>query len=199
MKLFVKLMMLLLVLALAGPYFLKGPDGQPLADKMGITMPSFTMPKLRMPNFSFTDLFGQNKTVDGEDVEQHRSAVTVKFQDEDGVWHFGNQVDMEGMKTFYKWRDDSGRTFYSDERVNETDQIVYVDPETNIVKAFAVSSSESEAVSANVDEQTASEQSFMPSLTTVPLSEVPALIQQTKDVKLLMEQRNDALEAITGD
>ncbi|MFK8051700.1 MAG: hypothetical protein AB8F65_01910 [Woeseiaceae bacterium] len=78
MKLFVKLLMLIMLLALAGPFFLKGPDGAPL--------------------WTVRETLGQAKSTLSRwwgkaGVESLERAVTnevtvYRWQDADGVWQF---------------------------------------------------------------------------------------------------------------
>ncbi|MEM6818697.1 MAG: DUF4124 domain-containing protein [Pseudomonadota bacterium] len=72
MKLFVKLMAFVVVLALAGPFFLKGPDGQPFW-------------KLPTKTADF-------KALAGRAVPEPLKDTTVevyKWQDANGQWHYG--------------------------------------------------------------------------------------------------------------
>ncbi len=79
MKLFVKLMLLAVIMAISGPYFIKGPDGAPLWS-------------LRDTAASVSGLFSKLRsnpltaavTPGGEAVEIYR------WQDADGQWHFTN-------------------------------------------------------------------------------------------------------------
>ncbi len=65
MKLLVKLLVLLLIAAMAGPFFIKGPDGQPLMRLSDVTQ------KLK----SWTSSGGRSKP--GSPVEVHRWRSTL--------------------------------------------------------------------------------------------------------------------------
>lgn len=72
MKLFVKLLVFVVVLALMGPFFLKGPDGRPLWE-----LPT------RLPTFNEVSGAVVPDAVKDPNVEVYR------WQDETGQWHFG--------------------------------------------------------------------------------------------------------------
>lgn len=76
---FLKIMILLVVLAGVGLFLLKGPNGEPF-----LTLDDFT------PDPQITDVLAQKP-----------EPVTIyKWQDEDGAWHFSNEpVDVEGVET----------------------------------------------------------------------------------------------------
>jgi hypothetical protein len=76
---FLKIMILLVVLAGVGLFILKGPNGEPF-----LTLDDFT------PDPEITDVLAQKA-----------EPVTIyKWQDEDGAWHFSNEpVDVEGVET----------------------------------------------------------------------------------------------------
>ncbi|MEL7311856.1 MAG: DUF4124 domain-containing protein [Pseudomonadota bacterium] len=73
MKLFVKLLAFILVLALMGPFFLKGPDGRPLWE-----MPT------RLPTLNEVSGAVVPDGLQDPNVEVYR------WQDETGQWHFGS-------------------------------------------------------------------------------------------------------------
>ncbi len=74
MKLFVKLLVLLLIAAMAGPFFIKGPDGRPIM--------SWSDVKQKFGNWSGSG----GSTKPGSPVEVHR------WQDEDGQWHYSDEA-----------------------------------------------------------------------------------------------------------
>ncbi len=87
LKLFVRLMMLVLVLAIAGPFVMKGPDGQPLmsADdvRAAVTRAS------NSAKMQWRRLRGDVGQALGDEnagkVEVHR------WQDASGQWHYGDE------------------------------------------------------------------------------------------------------------
>lgn len=79
LQMFLKIMILLVILAGVGLFILKGPNGEPF-----LTLDDFT------PDQEITDVLAQKP-----------EPVTIyKWQDEDGAWHFSNEpVDVEGVET----------------------------------------------------------------------------------------------------
>lgn len=67
MKLKIGMMLMILVVAMAAPYFIKGRDGKPLM------------------------AFGPEKPVDILSSAKTRQQY-MKWQDENGLWHFGDEV-----------------------------------------------------------------------------------------------------------
>ena len=78
MKLFVRLMMLVLVLALCGPFFIKGPDGRPLWT-IGTTIAKVRGWLADMTSGSVLE----NAPVIGE-----QEVTVYRWRDADGVWQF---------------------------------------------------------------------------------------------------------------
>ncbi len=139
MNIFIKLLLLLLILACSAPFFIKRPGGEPL-----IMLNKLKLPKLSIPSFGLS----KNKTA---------QATTQK-----------------GIKVF-KWKDKNGVIHYSDKQdVNKKAKL------TQINKiSILPSTSKSEPVN--------STSTSFPSLTTVPLSDIPKLINDAKQVEQLDE------------
>lgn len=79
MKIFVKLMLLVLVGALAAPFILKGPDGRPLMQLSDLNFGDFELPS-----------FG-GKNADTTTVH--------KWQDENGEWHYSTEAPKQDSET----------------------------------------------------------------------------------------------------
>lgn len=74
MKLFAKLLILILIAAMAGPFFMRGPDGQPLMRLSDVTQ-------------KVKGWIGAGKGAKpGRPVEVHR------WQDESGQWHYSDEA-----------------------------------------------------------------------------------------------------------
>ncbi len=73
MKLFVKLLVLLLILAMAGPFYMRGPDGQPLMRISDVTQ-----------KFKSWMSSTKSNARPGGSVKLH------KWQDENGQWHYSD-------------------------------------------------------------------------------------------------------------
>ena len=80
MKLFVKLLVLLLILALAGPFFMRGPDGQPLMRLSDVTQ--------RIKSW----MSSGPSAKPGSPVKVH------KWQDENGQWHYSDAAPAQNSE-----------------------------------------------------------------------------------------------------
>ena len=78
----IKLLILIVILACIGPFFIKGPDGQPLA-----TLEDW---KMDLPD-SPMDLLPDSAQESVPDVPEVTEVTEVyRWQDENGVWQFSN-------------------------------------------------------------------------------------------------------------
>lgn len=88
LKLFVRLMMLVLVLAMAGPFFLKGPDGQPM-----LTMDDVRNTAARTGNNLKTQWRRLRGDVGQALGNENAGKVEMqRWQDANGQWHYGDEV-----------------------------------------------------------------------------------------------------------
>lgn len=88
LKLFVRLMLLVLVLALAGPFFIKGPDGEPM-----LTMSDVKRTAARTGD-SFKAQWRRMKGDVGRAAgnENAGKVKMYRWQDAQGQWHFSNEA-----------------------------------------------------------------------------------------------------------
>lgn len=107
MKLFVKLMLLILVIALAGPFFIKGPDGRPLMTTAGV----------KREFRAATAAVGRG----WDRLTRETKGLVIE----------------DGDKTIvYRWRDDSGGWHYSDSpNPDGGSERVVIDPDNNLLQA----------------------------------------------------------------
>lgn len=109
MKLFVKLMLFVVILALAGPFFIKGPNGQPMWQVSEV----------------------RNSIVLGWDRLQRRFAGTV-----DGAKQLPG---MDSSVTVHRWQDETGQWHYTQNApegiVSDT---LLIDPQTNLISLPAL-------------------------------------------------------------
>lgn len=80
MKLFVKVLCFGVVLALAGPFLMRGPDGQPL----------YT------PAQAWRSLTNSLPSIAVPDVVPSQPVAVYRWQDAEGQWHFSGQPPAEG-------------------------------------------------------------------------------------------------------
>lgn len=160
MRLFVRLMALLLVVALAGPFFLRGPDGAPLA----------TWGDVRnwLGNAGRDVRFGlermQRKA--GRLVSDNSVGETpvYRWQDAEGGWHFSGQTP-EGIAS----------------------ELIYVDGDANVYaapeeRAPANTPGKSDTLAAPTEIP-------LPSPLSVPPGSVPELINDAYESRKALEER----------
>ena len=88
MKLYLKFLIFIVVLACAGPFLLKRSDGRPW-----MTASDLKAPDLAMPDTSpLTDEIEKLSDPAPEDAASDHTTV-YKWQDENGGWHFSNRAD----------------------------------------------------------------------------------------------------------
>ena len=142
MKIFIKLLILIIIVACAAPFFIKGPDGNRLF-KMDIGTLNH-------------DFFSQNT--------RHKALKNTDLK-------------------VFKWVDNKGVTHYSDQN----------DPQYNSqlseIKPISTLSFQKQK---KVEQPGKSE--FSVGLTTVPLSKIPKLIDDSKQLKKVMEGRGRQIE-----
>lgn len=87
MKIFVKLMLFIVVAAVAAPFVIKGPDGRPW-----MTLDSLRTPDANLPDFSkATDALKAGLNTLGD--EPVKARAVFKWQDETGMWHFSDNKE----------------------------------------------------------------------------------------------------------
>jgi len=103
------------------------------------------------------------------------------------------KVSPSGLTTVYKWQDEEGQWHFSDKPMGtgEHETLKY-NPNANIIQSLKKPEEDSNAVVTPIAK--APETPSGPSLTTVPLSEVPELMDQAKQYQQLIDQRNQTLE-----
>jgi len=85
----IKIIIALVILACAGLFFIKGPDGEPL----------ITIEELKS-DFSLPDIPNVTTASEEPDEDSSKAVEVYKWQDEEGNWHFSNQPeDAEGAET----------------------------------------------------------------------------------------------------
>ncbi len=100
MKIFLKLLMAVVVLAVMAPFYLKDKQGDALISLNELKIPDLSMPKIpegvksMISNISPEELIGSQTSSSKETIEIH------KWQDKDGTWHFSSSDNSrEGDKS----------------------------------------------------------------------------------------------------
>ncbi|MFC3152493.1 DUF4124 domain-containing protein [Litoribrevibacter euphylliae] len=97
-----------------------------------------------------------------------------------------------GLTTVYKWKDKDGQWHFSDKPQDHVqNETLKYNPNANIIQSLAKKEEEPEVVVEPVKEPKTSTE---PSLTTVPLTEVPELMDQAKQYQQMVDQRNEMLQ-----
>ncbi len=173
MKLTFKLMLLALMLVVVSPFLLHGPNGKPI----------LSWEKLNLPDFS--SLFGRANTHNAvKTIEKIKSSASDalpvetdddttaihKWVDKQGVWHFSDKQNPEGH-----------------------DEVVRINTNRNVVQATPVAKDipdeEETRTAANGKEDKKEDGPDIPFPTTVPMKDIPKLINDTKALKETMDKR----------
>jgi hypothetical protein len=80
---FIRMMICIVVIAIAAPFFIPGPNGTPI---MTLDMFKFEKPSISLPDINLGG---------GSDAASTNQAL-YRYQDENGVWHFTDQLPPEG-------------------------------------------------------------------------------------------------------
>ncbi|MCG8312310.1 MAG: hypothetical protein MI976_03760 [Pseudomonadales bacterium] len=194
MKLFVKFLMFLVVLALAGPFIMKGPDGKPLMSLQDLSLPSFSMPKVAPEKLTGNE---QQAWIAWSKDKPNPTAPKVYVIDPQN-----KQPIQAKPGVFFRWKDAEGVwQFSSTPNLNTPNIVIETDPNANIVQSLSDDKIDSalgrvKEVIADVDAPAAdAELPSIPLPTTVPISEVPELINQAKAVQDLMNKRTELLNS----
>lgn len=171
MKLFIKFLIFVLILGLVGPFILRTPEGEPYLDYRDF-IPSFSSLKSKTQGV-WNNI--DNPLADDSDNDAESAAGNVrvyKWQDENGVWQYSD-VPPTGMNR----------------------ETVYINTRENIVPGAPPPQENAEEVEETADEAEDGPDIAVPLPLTVPVSEVPTLIQDAKNVQELMNKRNEILDS----
>lgn len=179
MKLFIKFLLVILVLGMAGPFFLKRPDGQPWMDAGDM------LPKISRWQSDSQRLW--------RDTQNWFSGLV----NGDVVSKIGDADQPGGQTKVYRWRDANGTWQLSDQPpATGQAEIIMVDPNTNLIQGLA----EEPEAPENVEQAPAQSPSVgLPLPMTVPLDQVSKLQEDARQVQEQLDRRNEALEeALNG-
>lgn len=174
MRLFARLMALLLVAALAGPFFLRGPDGGRLAT-WGDVRNWFGHAGREM-RIWLSDTSRDVRS--GVDSAQRKAGQLVG---DDGV----------GRTAVYRWRDEGGGWHFSDEKPEGVaSELIYVDGNANLFAAPEIRKSrDGREMQETPGSPTDSAEVPLPSPLSVPPASVPELIEDAYEARKLLEDR----------
>lgn len=183
MKFFIKFLLLLLVLGMAGPFFLKRPDGKPW-----LTMDQ-VLPNNELPN---SESLKSQLSYQLQKTKQWILDATPKFTSgSDSESSSGSEATK-----VYRWKGSDGSWQLSDQPPADGQaEMIMVDPNTNLIQGL------SEPVEEEIVEQTPAQEPSVgvPLPMTVPLDQVSKLQEDAKKVQEQLNKRNEALEeAVNG-
>ena len=200
MKLFSKFLLIVLVAALAAPFYIKGPNGQPLMTLKDLNLPSFSSSK-QFNNVS-EKLTGKAKDAwlqwggDNSDSE-----IIAKATDAEG-----NLIEAAN-NVYYRWKDKDGVwQFTSQPNPNAKNILMKIDPNANIIQSLSKNNIDrafgrqpaSEALEPVKDKKSllSKEESSFPFPSTVPLEKIPQMIEQAQGIQELSNQRQKMLDRL---
>ena len=208
LKIFVKLMVLLVVMALAGPFFLRGHDGRPL----------LTLSDLKLPEFNLSLLRGSDHRSDDKpkpwiqwsrDSKPNPSQLTPQQLAELNL--------KEQPNIYYRWRDHNDVWQFSTlPNPHTVNYVVRTDPDANVLKSLdnkdidrvlgRVSATEPDdknskkdptAKAGDKNSPTATDTASQAVPTTIPVSEIPKLLEKAKEVQKILAERAKQMDALT--
>ncbi len=171
MKIFLKLLMALVVLAVAAPFFLKDKNGAPLMALNDLKMPDLSTPPI--PDnikSAVSGITSNSETFSSAATDSSPAGGKVKvhkWKDEEGVWHFSS-VDSSQRGT--------------------SSQVIFIDPTQNNFTP-PPSREQPEQVEEKVA-TTAAAENVTPNI-LLPLTHGKSTLEQAKQVQKLLEQRAD--------
>ena len=157
MKLFVKLMLLIIVAALAAPFVIKGPDGKAL-----VSLDRLRTPAVILPDFSAA-VDAVKSGMSEVEEEPAKVMAVYKWQDEKGVWHFSDKLE-------------PGRAV----------QKLDVNPDANLVH-FAAAENSAVTATAESDTKSGGDSGGVASTSFAPLGAISKLIGDAKHVDQLQK------------
>lgn len=207
-KLFVKLMGFLLILAVAGPFLLKGPDGRPLLSLDDLRLPSLSLPTLS-GNATVNQGSEAPLTGGGQQWIQWSEKQGPAFNPDVLTREQLAQLDIkEQANLYYRWKDGNGVwQFSSLPNRNTLNHVVRTDPNANVLQSLSaeeidrvfgrVAVNENKITKDNPMANGKGLENTLPIPTTVPITEIPKLLEQAKDVQRIAEERVKQMDGMT--
>jgi hypothetical protein len=207
MKLFIKMMIFFVILAFAGPYLLMGPDGmQRLMAIKDFGLPSF--------DFSLPSLDSPQDLIPGDKNSQQWIQWAEEKAPAQPDQLTRDQLAMLEIQAqeniYYRWQDDSGVWQFSElPNRNTLNLVVRTDPNANVLQGLSEEQIDvalgrfkpptNSIVEGNPMANGEGLDNEIPIPTTIPVTEIPKLIEQAKDVQKLMEDRVKNMDKMLGD
>jgi hypothetical protein len=194
MKLFVKLMMFLVVLALAGPFIMRGPDGRPLMSLKDLSIPDFSLPKSAPEELSGNEQEAYIAWSKDEGKPEGPKVYVIDPKSEAPI------VAQAGV--YYRWKDANGVWQFSNlPNPDSPNIVVETDPDANVLQSLSVDKIDAalgrvkEPEPGEADEESEEGGLNIPLPTTIPISQVPELMDQARAVQELVNKRTEMLNS----
>jgi hypothetical protein len=164
MKIFLKLLMGLVVLAVIAPFYLKNQQGGQLMSLSDIKMPTLSTPAVpEIVKSTLSDISTNIPSSSSDDSTEEKTQIKVhKWRDKDGTWHFSNIDDSHNGT--------NSKVIFIDSAENTATPIKKPQPEATSTKTNSV-------------------ENITPSL-LLPLTHGKATLDQARQIQGMLEQRH---------
>ena len=164
MKIFLKLLMGLVVLAVIAPFYLKNQQGGQLMSLSDIKMPTLSAPPVpEIVKSTLSDISANIPSSNSNDSAQEQTQIKVhKWRDKDGTWHFSNIDESH--------KGSNSKVIFIDSTKNTSTPTKQPQPEAASTKTNSV-------------------ENITPNL-LLPLTHGKTTIDQARQVQGLLEQRH---------
>jgi hypothetical protein len=168
MKLFKKLVLSALVIALLLPFtLLKDEEGKTLMSFSSLKLPDFKMTNLKKPDFEMPDMPGSKQLVPSVDG-QGRKDIVYRWNDSEGAIHFSTEAPAQGIKFTLKG----------------------YDPNANVIQAVQLPEIEIPAEPIATEDTASSEQNSPPDLeSTYSKDDILKLFDDSNNFQQLFNER----------
>jgi len=164
MKIFLKLLMGLVVLAVIAPFYLKNQQGGQLMSLNDIKMPALSAPPVpEIVKSTLSDISANIPSSNSDDSAQEKTQIKVhKWRDKDGTWHFSNIDESH--------KGSNSKVIFIDSTINTTTPTKQPQREMASTKTSSV-------------------ENITPSL-LLPLTHGKATVDQARQIQEMLEQRH---------
>lgn len=207
MKLVVKMLIFFVIMAFAGPYLLMGPDGMQKLMQIKDMLPGmdFSLPDID----DAADLVSTGAGTESSQQWIQWSDDKPPLQPDQLTREQLAVLDIQAQKNiFYRWQDENGVWQFSElPNRNTLNMVVRTDPNANVLQGLTADQIDSafgrikNTNSIMENNPLANGEGLEPTLpvpTTVPIAEIPKLIDQAKDVQRIMDERMQRMDTMLG-
>lgn len=200
MKLFVKLMICLTFLALAGPFFLKGPDGRPLMSLSSLGLGNIPgQINAMFRSISQASMNNNASNTASDDPANNPDGLTLvagdqvyyRWQDENGIWQFTTERPPASASNYVPVVTNPNANVIqslNQDKINETLGI-RSEPALSAGNNFRASQGKTAELSEELE-------ALGYKGTLNPLEQIPKILQQTDQIKKTMESRDAVLDGL---